>query len=96
MNNIKKIAKALVLSGVIMMGVHTAQAGIIVNYSSSGSKTETCQTGAVDKGVKVDNGIIVNLTGIIVNFTGIIVNFADEVMGNKTDSAPVECGIIVN
>ena len=95
MNSIKKLAKAMVLSGVIMMGVHTAQAGIIVNYTSHESKREACQMEPNEKKESVDHGIIVNLTGIIVNLTGIIVNFSDGILAGQ-DATPVDCGIIVN
>ncbi len=89
MKTLKKLTTTLVLSGVIIMGVQNAQAGIIVNLGDD-TKTETCQD-LPAKYDKKDWGIIVNLTGIIVNLTGIIVNLTGD-----SKSQPTDCGIIVN
>ena len=80
----------MALLGVIVMGVTSTQAGIIVNYTNQERKSDVCRSSEADTKGNFDRGIIVNLTGIIVNLTGIIVNFGE---GSKTTT---NCGIIVN
>lgn len=96
MKKMKKIASAMVLSGVIMMGVNTAQAGVIVNLNDGTKNPSTCSESINKSGERVDHGVIVNLTGVIVNFTGVIVNLAGDIFGDKKADTPVNCGVIVN
>jgi hypothetical protein len=93
MKEIKKVIIASVLCTLLTAGAATTNAGIIVNLT----RQTTTETQCVDQksigGVKVDSGIIVNLTGIIVNFTGVIVNFTGVIV-NYTAPAPSDCGYI--
>lgn len=85
MKTIKKLASTLALAGIIIIGVSSAKAGIIVSLSET-SKSETPCTETIDS--KVEHGIIVSLTGIIVSLTGIIVSYKDV--------PSTDCGIIVS
>ncbi len=89
MKNIKKFATTLALAGIIMMGVSSANAGLLMSDFAGGSTDVPCETE-----VKVDSGIIVSgLTGIIVSgFTGIIVS------GIKADNdcVKVDSGILMS
>ena len=78
MKNLKKYATTLALAGIIMMGVSTAKAGLLMSDLTGGNEPQPCST--TDKGVNVDSGIIVSgLTGIIVSgLTGIIVSGAAD------------------
>jgi hypothetical protein len=69
MKNLKKIATTMALAGIIMMGVTSAQAGLLMSDFMGGTTEQPCTD-------KLDEGIIVNdIVGIIVSgLTGIIVN----------------------
>ena len=74
MKNLKTYATTLALAGIIMMGVSSAKAGLLVSDFTGGNEPQPCST--TDKGVKFDSGILMSdLTGIIVSgFTGILMS----------------------
>ncbi len=89
MKNLKNKVAAIALTMMIAMGSTVANAGILINdRNGSGFKnTETCSTNEDKK----DWGILINdLVGILINdLVGILIN-------DLKDSAPVNCGILIN
>jgi hypothetical protein len=83
MKNLKKFATTLALAGIIMMGVSSANAGIMLADLVGGNNDQPCSTE-----VKVDSGIIIGgLTGIIIGgFTGIIIGGLKDNNCVKVDS----------
>ncbi len=71
MKNLKTFATTMALAGIIMMGVSSANAGLLMSDFTGGTNDVPCGTNE-----KVDSGILMSdATGIIVSgFTGIIVS----------------------
>ena len=74
MKNLKKIATTLTLTGIIMMGVTSANAGLLMTDFAGGDNNQPCTTEKID--INVDSGIIMSgLTGIIMSgLTGILMS----------------------
>jgi hypothetical protein len=92
MKNLRKLMTGFILAVVLMLGVGTANAGILMTDLKSEAPQPCTETKSnVDKGVIVTGltGVIVTgLTGVIVTgLTGVIVTGAIE---TKTD-----CGILM-
>ena len=86
MKNLRNLMAAVTLMAVLMIGVSTTKAGILLSDDLRSGDTQPC-TETKDDSTKVDNGILVTFTGILVTFTGILVTFTDDTNTN--------CGILV-
>lgn len=74
MKNLKKIATTLTLTGIIMMGVTSTKAGLLMTDFAGGNNNQPCTTEKID--INVNSGIIIGgLTGIIIGgLTGILMS----------------------
>lgn len=72
MKNLKKIATTLTLTGIIMMGVTSTKAGLLMSDFAGGE--QPCTT--VNTDINIDSAVIVSgFTGVIVSgFMGVIVS----------------------
>lgn len=88
MKNLKKTIATFGLAAVMMMGVSTANAGIILTDFSSGD-SQPCTEQKDDTKTDFTGIILTDFTGIILtDFTGIIIVGAAE--------TPVDCGVIIH
>lgn len=92
MKKVNKVLVAILLCGIIFATSTTTNAGIIVNLADQKAESQ-CTEKQYNTDVKVDSGIIVNLTGVIVNFTGVIVNFTGVIVNLSTPDN-TNCGYI--
>lgn len=82
-----------VLAAVLMLGVGTANAGILMTDGFKDTTPQPC----TEPDTRVDNGVIVTgLTGVIVTgFTGVIVTGFTGVIVTGAVDTQEDCGVIV-
>jgi hypothetical protein len=92
MKNLRNLMTGFVLAVVIMLGVGTANAGILMS-DFKGEAPQPC----TETNTKVDNGVIVTgLTGVIVTgFTGVIVTGFTGVIVTGAIETKTDCGILM-
>ncbi|MEZ5429406.1 MAG: hypothetical protein R2747_24365 [Pyrinomonadaceae bacterium] len=82
MNNLKKLAVSLTLAGIIMMGVSSAKAGLLMS-DFAGDENQQCTTKNQD--VKFDSGILMS------GFVGILMSdLIDIISGKSSDQGCVQ------
>lgn len=93
MKNLRNLMTGFVLAIVLVIGVGTANAGILMTDSFKDTTPQPC-TGT---DTKVDSGVIVTgLTGVIVTgFTGVIVTGFTGVIVTGAVDTQTDCGVIV-
>ena len=87
MKNIKKLIATITLASFLMIGVSTANAGILMTDGIATPETKPCHE--VNNDSDVDWGIVITgFTGIVITgFTGIVITGAVE--------TTTDCGIVI-
>jgi hypothetical protein len=93
MKNLRNLMTGFVLAVVLMIGVGSANAGILMTDDFKETTSQPC----TETGTKVDSGVIVTgITGVIVTgFTGVIVTGLTGVIVTGAIDTKTDCGVIV-
>ena len=84
MKNLKKIATTLTLTGIIMMGVTSTKAGLLMSDFAGGDNNQPCTTETTD--INTDSAIIMSgfASTIVSALTGLLMS---DFAGNNCEQA---------
>lgn len=94
MNSIKKATATIAVFGIIILGVNSVQAGMLMSDFAGGNDNQPCVEKVDTKdgqGTKVDHGIIIS--GLATIFGNGVV---DALFGKSDADVQTNCGIIIS